>query len=193
MEKFYLEKPSIKRKEAAIEFINEFYEYNSEINGAGGLQRYLDNYEEWLYRWEKYAHMVPSEERVPSVTYFLVRNSDNRIVGIIDIRLVLNESLRRGAGHIGYSIRPTERRKGYNKINLYLGLKKCLEYGIDKVLLNANINNIASWKTMEALGGKRMEEYINSDGIRMVHYEIDVLESIKNNIPNGLNNITNYH
>ena len=48
MEKFYFEVPSIDRKKDAIDFINEFYEYNSDINGVGGLHRYLDNYEGWL-------------------------------------------------------------------------------------------------------------------------------------------------
>lgn len=48
MERFYFETPGIERKEAAIEYINEFYEYKSDINGSGGLHRFLDNYEGWL-------------------------------------------------------------------------------------------------------------------------------------------------
>ncbi|MGN1338050.1 MAG: hypothetical protein ACI4WW_06215 [Candidatus Coprovivens sp.] len=40
--------PTIEYKEKAIEYIEEFYKYNSPINGTGGLDRYLDNYEEWL-------------------------------------------------------------------------------------------------------------------------------------------------
>ena len=48
MEKFYFEIPDITRKNEAIEFINEFYEYKSNINGTGGLQRFLDNYKGWL-------------------------------------------------------------------------------------------------------------------------------------------------
>jgi len=45
VEKFYLEKPSIARKDDAIEYINENYKYKSDINGSGGLDRFLDNYE----------------------------------------------------------------------------------------------------------------------------------------------------
>lgn len=48
MEKSYFEIPDITRKNEAIEFINEFYEYKSNINGTGGLQRFLDNYKGWL-------------------------------------------------------------------------------------------------------------------------------------------------
>lgn len=125
MERFYFEEPSIDRKEEAINYINEFYQYNSDINGVGGLHRYLDNYEGWLEKLEEDYTRIPNEEKVPSRTYFLVRESDNRIIGMINIRLALNEKLSKSGGHIGYSIRPSERRKGYNKINLYLGLKVC--------------------------------------------------------------------
>ena len=68
-----------------------FYLYNSNINGAGGLHRYLDNYEGWLIKLEEDYVREPNEEKVPSRTYFLVRESDNRIVGMINIRLKLNE------------------------------------------------------------------------------------------------------
>lgn len=125
MEKFYLEEPCIKRKSEAIAFINEFYEYKSDINGTGGLQRFLENYEGWLEKLENDYTRIPDEVRVPARTYFLIRSNDNKIVGMINIRLALNEHLKKFGGNIGYCIRPTERGKGYNKINLYLGLKVC--------------------------------------------------------------------
>ena len=52
MERFYFEAPSISRKEDAIEYINEFYEYDSDINGSGGLHRYLDDYEGLQSAWD---------------------------------------------------------------------------------------------------------------------------------------------
>lgn len=179
MEKFYLEIPSLIRKEDAIGYINEFYKYNSNINGAGGLHRYLDNYEGLLNKLEEDYVRESDEEKVPARTYFLVRESDNRIVGMINIRLKLNERLIKFGGHIGYSIRPTERGKGYNKINLYLGLKVCDEYGIDKVFMDADLENPASWKTMEALGGVRVKEYYNEDEkCVIVDYNIDVKKTL---------------
>ena len=182
MEKFYFEVPTIERKKDAIEYINEHYEYKSNINGTGGLHRYLDNYEGWLEKLEKDYTMVPNEERVPARTFFLVRENDNRIVGMINIRTALNERLRKGGGHIGYGIRPSERGKGYNKVNLYLGLKVCKEYGIDKVLMDATLDNPASWKTMEALGGIRVKEWIDEeDNSLTVNYEIDVKNAIEKN------------
>ena len=125
MEKLKHVKPSKEYEQEALEYINEFYEYNSDINGTGGLQRYLDNYDGWLEKLEEDRTRIPNEEKVPAETYFLVRENDNKIVGMINIRLTLNENLKKFGGHIGYSIRPTERKKGYNKVNLYLGLLPC--------------------------------------------------------------------
>lgn len=183
MEKFYFEVPGIERKEAAIEYINEFYEYKSDINGSGSLHRYLDNYEGWLCKLSEDYTRIPNEEKVPSRTYFLVRSSDNKIVGMINIRLALNERLKKFGGHIGYSIRPTERGKGYNKINLYLGLKICKEHGIETVLMDADKDNPASWRTMEALGGVMVREYFDDENAHCIvrDYEINVNESVRNN------------
>ncbi len=184
MEKFYFEEPSIGRKEDAIAYINEFYEYNSDINGTGGLNRYLADYEMWLKKLEEDYARIPDEKKVPARTYFLVREGDNRIIGMINIRLALNESLRKYGGHIGYSIRPTERGKGYNKINLYLGLKVCQDYGIDKVLMDADKDNPASWRTMEALGGVNIRGFYDEKNAHCIvrNYEINVDESVRNNL-----------
>ncbi|QTE67253.1 GNAT family N-acetyltransferase [Clostridiales bacterium] len=180
MEKFYFEIPGISRKEDAIDYIREFLEYGSEINGAGGLHRFLDDYEGWLKKLDLDYIQVPNEERVPARTYFLVRESDSRIVGMINIRLALNERLSHYGGHIGYSIRPTERGKGYNNINLYLGLKVCRKYGIERIFMDADLENPASWKTMEAFGGVRIREYDDDVNAHctVVDYNIDVSRAL---------------
>ena len=159
MEKLKHVKPSKEYEQEALEYINEFYEYNSDINGTGGLQRYLDNYDGWLEKLEEDRTRIPNEEKVPAETYFLVRENDNKIVGMINIRLTLNENLKKFGGHIGYSIRPTERKKGYNKVNLYLGLLCCKEHGISEVLMDCDKSNLGSAKTMQALGVKLIREY----------------------------------
>ena len=173
--------PDISRKDDAIMYIQEFLECGSEINGVGSLDRYLDDYEGWLEKLEVDRNMEPNENRVPADTYFLIRESDNRIIGMINIRHCLNERLRLIGGHIGYSIRPSERRKGYNKVNLYLGLLRCQELGIDEVLMDCDAVNIASAKTMQALGGRLVREWYEPDVYKteLQDYLIDVNESIK--------------
>ena len=181
MDRLRHEVPGIERKDEAIQYINEFLEYGSEINGVGGLDRYLNDYEGWLQKLETDRNRIPTEEKVPADTYFLVRESDNRIVGMINIRHCLNERLKLIGGHIGYSVRPSERRKGYNKINLYLGLLRCQELGIDEALLDCDRDNPASAKTMMALGGKLVREWYEPDtyDTYLQDYVIDVDEAVK--------------
>ena len=171
--------PDSSYEDQAREYIEEHYRYNSNINGVGGLNRYQDNYQEWLNKLERDRNMIPNEERVPADTYYLVRVSDNRIVGMLNLRRVLNERLERCGGHIGYGIRPTERGQGYNKINLYLGLLRCQELGLTEVILDADEENIASWRTMAALGGVLTNTYYDEEDECMVRrYTINVDDAI---------------
>ncbi len=178
MEHLKLIKPSIEYKEAGIDYVNEHYVYNSPINGCGGLNRYLNDYEGWLKKLENDISN-PDPGRVHSLSYYLVRESDNKIVGMVNIRLELNERLLRCGGNIGYGIRPSERRKGYNKINLYLALEICQNYGLEEILLDCNANNIGSKKSMEALGGILVSDYIDREEGHCLKYKINVLKSLK--------------
>lgn len=145
--------PSKEYEKEAFEFIQEFLDYNSEINGTGGLNRYND-YDEWLLKVDKDLDLSNiQEERVPANTYFCVRILDNRIVGMINIRHKLNEFLLNEGGHIGYSIRPTERKKGYGTIMLKLALQKCRELNLNKVLITCDKINIASAKVIQNNNG----------------------------------------
>ena len=181
--KFKHVEPSIKYKEKAIDFVEEFKRNNSKIHGGGGIAKFLENstYEEWLKHVEEQKQVKDDPSRVPDETYFLVDEDDN-IVGIINIRLRLNDMLRDLGGHIGYSIRPSERGKGYNKINLYLGLKRLSEVGEKEALLDCEIDNLASSGTMIALGGKLINtKYTEKYGMvnDYIIYVDDSLEKYK--------------
>ena len=179
MEKFYLEEQFKKRKEEALSYIQEFKDYNSQIHGVGGLDKFVDKYEEWLLKLAKEKEIEPSELLVPAETYFLIRENDNKLVGMVNIRLVLNKALRKNGGHIGYGIRPTERRKGYNKINLYLALKVCDEHGIDRVMLTCDKENLGSSSTMKALGAEKEREFYTEENVLEEEYWIDVQKSLE--------------
>lgn len=83
---------------------------------------------------------------MPGITYFTVRESDNRIVGMVNFRFYLKGKLLKIGGHIGYGIRPTERRKGLAKIQLYLTLLVAQKIGLDKVMIDCTDKNIGSKK-----------------------------------------------
>jgi len=184
LEKFYFERPSIERKNEIIEYLDEFVKYGSDINGSGSLDKIYDGYtfEQALDRClkmedEEYAKSVG---RCQGKTFLLIRESDNKIVGTINVRWNLSEEMLQFGGHIGYGIRPTERRKGYNKINLYLGMIEAKKVGLEKVMLDCDVNNLGSDKTLKALGGKLERTEIDpSDGILTNVYWFDVNETLE--------------
>lgn len=179
-EKFKLVIPSMVYKEKAIKYIEEHNEYKSAINGDGMLHYYLNDYEGWLEVLERERNIVADENQVPTETFFLVRANDDKIIGMVNIRLKLNERVRNSYGSIGYGIRPTERRKGYNKINLYLTLLKCKEMGIRDVILSCKKDNIGSSKTMLALGANFNREVYNETSKELIQfYTINVNDAVE--------------
>lgn len=184
MEKFYYAEPSIERKDAIIDYLNEFVEYNSDINGTGSLDKIFEGYtfEEALERCLKCQNKEYAEKigKCQAKTFLLIRENDNKIIGSINIRWNLNERMLRFGGHIGYSIRPTERRKGYNKINLYLGMLEAQKLGLEKVMLDCDVNNLGSDRTLKALGGFLERTEIDPyDGILTNVYWFNVDDTIQ--------------
>jgi len=150
-------KPTIEYKEQAKELMEEARKFdadNPDIWAGYSSMQNCNSYEDWLEKLEAdldFDNIKPG--RVPAVTYFSVRKLDNKIVGIINIRYELNEYLKNFGGHIGYSIRATERRKGYGQKQLELALEKCLQIPINKVLITCRENNKGSAKVIESCGG----------------------------------------
>jgi predicted acetyltransferase len=96
---------------------------------------------------------------VPATLFFLVRG-DRRILGAIHLRHQLNDRLRANGGHIGYGIRPSERRKGYGKKMLELLLSRLRERGLKKVMLTCDEDNIGSMKIIEGCGGVLQDKVV---------------------------------
>lgn len=93
------------------------------------------------------------EHLVTATQFLFIRKDDNKLVGMIQVRHYFNAYLEKFGGHIGYSIRPDERRKGYAKAMLKMVLPFCREIGLDKVLITCNDSNTGSEKTILANGG----------------------------------------
>ena len=95
---------------------------------------------------------VYSKGLVPATLYFLV-DENHRIYGAIHIRHELNESLLFCGGHIGYGVRPSERRKGYATLMLQLVFPIVKSLGINQALITCNKTNLASASTIVKNGG----------------------------------------
>lgn len=90
--------------------------------------------------------------RVPQSTFWLVRN-EQRILGCSRLRHILNAFLEEVGGHIGYDVRPSERRRGYGTQILRMTLDKARDLGLKRVLVTADSPNVASWRIIENNGG----------------------------------------
>lgn len=105
-----------------------------------------------------------TENKVPDSVFFLLDEERNRLLGAVNIRHYLNDSLLREGGHIGDGIRPSERRKGYATEMIRLALIECKKLGIDKVLMTCEKDNTGSARSIMKNGGVLENEIINSDG-----------------------------
>lgn len=103
------------------------------------------------------------ENWVPDSTFWLL-NENKKIIGAVNIRHRLSETLFHSGGHIGYGIRPSERRKGYATKLLALSLEKAKDLGVQKVLVVCNQGNTGSEKTILNNGGIPDVDYIEEDG-----------------------------
>jgi predicted acetyltransferase len=110
--------------------------------------------------------------KVPSTQYFLVDESGG-ILGAIAFRHTLNGKLLEHGGHIGYGVRPSERRRGYGNLMLSLLLEKIGTRGCDKVLLTCDDDNTGSYRIIEKNGGA-LENKVVFEGKLSRRYWIDL-------------------
>ena len=147
-----LRRPTLADKETILNMMAEFEEAQSAHDGGFWDAENFD-YEEWLEtNLNKEMGINLPENRVPSIQFVLFDESGHAL-GFLNLRLRLNEGLLNHAGHIGYSIRPSQRRKGLAKLQLKLGLAEARKQGLERVLITCDEDNEASRRTILSAGG----------------------------------------
>ncbi len=164
--------PSIDDADAVWKYRAVDWQAGEHIPGSSGLGR-AKSYAEWLAQSQTRREAASVVDNiVPSTVYLAKRVSDNKLIGMVDIRHSLNDYLRAAGGHIGYSVHPEFRRQGYGTEILELALEKCRELGIDPVLVTCDRDNTASSRVILANGGVLENETIDGGGVIKRRYWI---------------------
>ena len=176
-DEIYLEKPLKKHEKQVREYKKEHFDNGENIIHASSRWDKLENYDDWLNLIEDCSKKETVPENWTVTTHFLgIRRRDNKLVGMISIRHALTtDFLKNYAGHIGYGIRPTERRKGYVTQMLRGALLYCKEeLKLKKVMISCNKENEGSRKTIINAGGILEREYKTDEGENVQIYWIEL-------------------
>jgi predicted acetyltransferase len=173
MDRCKLVKPDLSYEKDILAYRQEMLDANSSMDGTGPLRR-MDRVQDWLDFNRKLENKDTSPaDLVPADQYVYVRETDNKIVGMIQFRHCFNDFLEKYGGHIGYSVRPSERRKGYAKRMLSDCLQVCKAFGLEKVLISCIKGNEGSKRTILANGGSyESTVYCEPDGVYLERYWI---------------------
>lgn len=173
IKKIELIKPSLSYEQEVMDFKEEIRQANDTDAFAGcTCLEVCDSFNEWIAFLDCLSdEKISFKDKVPSTTYLAV-TPKKRVIGIIDLRHHIHHPiLSTWGGHIGYTVRPSERGKGYGKEMLRLNLIHAYEMNIPEVLVTCHANNLASEKVILANGGV-FEKEIEVDGEKIKRYWI---------------------
>lgn len=147
-----LRRPRLADKETVLEMMAEFEQSKSAHDGGfWDAENFV--YEEWLESNQNHEMGINLPEGwVPDIQ-LVAFAKDGKAVGFLNLRLRLNDFLLEEGGHIGYSIRPSQRRKGLAKLQLELGLAEARKQGLERVMITCDEDNEASRRTILSAGG----------------------------------------
>lgn len=131
-------------RERIREYLQEFEQYGVSAQGSDAFR----NFEIWR------AETAPIQD----ATFLYIREEDERIIGMVNIRFGLNAFLYHEGGHVGYSIRPSEWRQGYGTELLQEALNFCRFIGLCRVLVICEKENTASARVIQKCGGVLEDE-----------------------------------
>ena len=148
-----LRRPTLADKETVLEMMAEFEKSQSAHDGGfWDAENFV--YEEWLKNNQDHEMGINLPEGWVPAIQLVSFDVAGQALGFLNLRLRLNDYLLENGGHIGYSIRPSERGKGYAKEALRQGLQVAKQKNIKKALVTCSVENPASRAVILANGGE---------------------------------------
>ncbi|WP_161526869.1 GNAT family N-acetyltransferase [Enterococcus sp. JM9B] len=170
MKKIFLVEATSSYKKEIGNFKAAFPADTNKIEGSSDLAA-SPSIDKWLTSLEQLRSPTTPSGKVPGIQ-FLAIDEDQKIIGMLNLRLRLNDYLLNFGGHIGYAIRPDERKQGYGTKVLALGLQEAKKNGIKRILVTCKETNQASARVIEKNYGRLEDKRLNHEKQLMRRYWI---------------------
>ena len=154
MRKLFLAKPDLTFFEQYNDMMEEWVDSHTQI-APWFLDKPIATIEEFaelIRLLDNCEHGIVDKRFATTSSYFVI-DENGKLIGATSLRHYLTVEGYQTWGHIGYGVRPSERRKGYAVLMLKMMLELAQEKKIYKVLIGVHDGNIGSWKTVEKCGG----------------------------------------
>lgn len=172
-ELFFVE-PSSTYAEEISAYREEMLSAESEFDGCLSLKRMPDP-EEYIHYCTEWANpsRILQENGARGTVLLCIRKADHRMVGCMQVHHVLNEQMRNMTGHVGYSVRPSERKKGYATKMLAKAKDYFSSFGFSEIGVSCLPENEASRRVILANGGEYIDTvYLETDHVNLERYKI---------------------
>ena len=153
--KLYLTKPDLIHFKQYNDMMEEWNNSGTQV-APWFLDRpfyHIEDFAKFIKMLDDYENATNLDERFCSTTSYFVIDENDKLVGAASLRNYLTIEGYNTWGHIGYGVRPNERRKGYATHILKMVLEEAKNRKLYKVLIGCHTSNVGSSKVIENCGG----------------------------------------
>ena len=168
--------PSMNFEKEIAAYRQEMLDADSSFDGCFSMKR-MPNIKEYVDHCIEWANprREADEHGAWGNVLLVIRKSDMKMVGCMQVHNVLTERMKNYTGHVGYSVRPSERKKGYAKRMLAKAVDFLSSFGFEEIVVSCLPENEASKKTILSNGGEYIETvFLDEDKVYLEKYKIQI-------------------